>query len=476
MRFSIENIGAINKAIVDIDGITIIAGENNVGKSTIGKALFAFLRNMNDWKKIYDQVCVKAITKFLYDNSIWLEDFCMANSGAKRRRTSKADLLINQYANADDFLVALEDYRVAREDDQHYNKPLVIADAKNTLETYLWNYCFSYLSLYFKENKDELLRVYESKLSRWISQTLKDAERLNLDGVELQKKVISNSFESVFQNQYRKFGTNKSTILFTYNNREIHFEVDDEGERLDNIVFINNNIHFIESPKIFDYIANYRFGQETKATLRRMMVPNTFRTNIYPIANYRSNPSPVYDFEKELNPILNHLSDVMGGQAEFHQKTGLVFKDRVLDVPIKSANVSTGLKSIALLEYALRIGAIERGDILILDEPEINLHPEWQIEYAKAIVALQKIFDLKFIITSHSPFFMRAIECFTDINGTMDNLNVYRVSCSDRASMHEVTNVSYSEYGMSDLYEDLSEPLDKLDALLDEKYGAEDGE
>ena len=160
MRFSIENIGAINKAIVDIDGITIIAGENNVGKSTIGKALFAFLRNMNDWKKIYDQVCIKAITKYLYENSIWLEDFCMANSGAKRRRTSKADLLINQYANADDFLVALEDYRVAREDDQHYNKPLVMADAKNTLETYLWNYCFSYLSLYFKENKYELLRGF----------------------------------------------------------------------------------------------------------------------------------------------------------------------------------------------------------------------------------------------------------------------------------------------------------------------------
>ena len=330
--------------------------------------------------------------------------------------------------------------------------------------------------MYFKKNKYELFSLYERELSGWISRTLNDAHRLNLDEVELQKSAISNSLGSVFQSQYRKFGTSKSKIVFADNTREIHFEVDDTGEHLDNTIYINNNIYFIESPKIYDYIANYKFGHNTKEDLRRMMVPNTFRAMISPSTSYRNGPNSANNIENELIPILDHLTDVMGGRAEFLQKSGLMFKDRVLDIPINSVNVSTGLKSIALLEYALRIGAIERGDILILDEPEINLHPEWQIEYAKAIVELQKIFDLKFIITSHSPFFMRAIECFTDINWTMDNLNVYRVSCSDRASTHEVTNVSYSEYGMSDLYEDLSAPLDKLDELLNEKYGVEDEE
>lgn len=469
MRFSIENIGAIDSATVDIDGITIIAGENNVGKSTIGKALFAFLRNMNDWKKIYDQVCVEAITKFLYQNSIWLEDFCMANSGAKRRRTSKTDLLISQYANEENFHVALEDYQL-------YNESVGSEGAAETLTAQLKSYCLDYLSLYFKKSKNELFNLYESELSGWISRTTKDAQRINLDEVELQKKAISNSLESVFQNQYRKFGSSKSTIALTTSTREIHFEVTNTNEYLDKTIYINKNIHFIESPKIYDYIANYKFGYNAKWYLRRMMVPNTFRSVISPVTSYHIRTNSTNDVETELNPILDHLTEVMGGQAEFLQKTGLVFKDRVLDAPINSANVSTGLKSIALLEYALRIGAIERGDILILDEPEINLHPEWQIEYAKAIVELQQAFDLKFIITSHSPFFMRAIECFTDIYGTMDNLNVYRVSCSDRASTHEVVNVSYSEYGMSALYEDLSAPLDELDELLNKKYGAEDGE
>lgn len=39
---------------------------------------------------------------------------------------------------------------------------------------------------------------------------------------------------------------------------------------------------------------------------------------------------------------------------------------------------------------------------------------------------------------------------------------------------HSIENVSYSEYGMTDLYDDLSAPLEELEKLLEEKYGGED--
>ena len=173
----------------------------------------------------------------------------------------------------------------------------------------------------------------------------------------------------------------------------------------------------------------------------------------------------------EISGLLNRLENVMGGRAEYLQKRGLEFKNDYLKEPIRAVNVSTGLKSLALLEYALRIGAIQKGDILILDEPEINLHPEWQVEYAKALVELQKIFDLKFIITSHSPYFMRAIEVFMDKEETMDCLNVYQVSKDEKTGEREVENVMYSEFGMTELYEQLSAPLEKIEELLNEKYG-----
>ncbi len=44
MKLSLKNMGKIGAATIEINGITVIAGENNTGKSTVGKALY-FLQN-----------------------------------------------------------------------------------------------------------------------------------------------------------------------------------------------------------------------------------------------------------------------------------------------------------------------------------------------------------------------------------------------------------------------------------------------
>jgi AAA15 family ATPase/GTPase len=40
MFLNIKGIGKISDSQIKMDGITVIAGENNTGKSTFGKALF----------------------------------------------------------------------------------------------------------------------------------------------------------------------------------------------------------------------------------------------------------------------------------------------------------------------------------------------------------------------------------------------------------------------------------------------------
>ena len=53
MKISLENIGKVKTANIEINGITVIAGENNTGKSTVGKALFSiFYSFLNVEKKI----------------------------------------------------------------------------------------------------------------------------------------------------------------------------------------------------------------------------------------------------------------------------------------------------------------------------------------------------------------------------------------------------------------------------------------
>ena len=56
MILLLENIGKIKKAEIDIKGITIIAGENNTGKSTVGKVLYSIFNSFYDIKgQIYQQ-------------------------------------------------------------------------------------------------------------------------------------------------------------------------------------------------------------------------------------------------------------------------------------------------------------------------------------------------------------------------------------------------------------------------------------
>ena len=53
MKLTINNIGKLKNAEVEINGITVIAGENNTGKSTVGKVLWSVF---NSFYKVYEQI------------------------------------------------------------------------------------------------------------------------------------------------------------------------------------------------------------------------------------------------------------------------------------------------------------------------------------------------------------------------------------------------------------------------------------
>lgn len=65
MKLSVKNIGKIAEAEIEINGIAVIAGENNTGKSTMGKALYAVF---NGFYRIKDQIFrerVRSISRYL---------------------------------------------------------------------------------------------------------------------------------------------------------------------------------------------------------------------------------------------------------------------------------------------------------------------------------------------------------------------------------------------------------------------------
>lgn len=48
MRLEIKNLAKVKYANIDVDEITVIAGQNNTGKSTIGKVLYSVFNSLHD--------------------------------------------------------------------------------------------------------------------------------------------------------------------------------------------------------------------------------------------------------------------------------------------------------------------------------------------------------------------------------------------------------------------------------------------
>lgn len=70
-------------------------------------------------------------------------------------------------------------------------------------------------------------------------------------------------------------------------------------------------------------------------------------------------------------------------------------------------NLSMGIKAFTIIRTLLEKGEIHEKDVMVLDEPEIHLHPEWQLIYAELIVLLEKYLHLTILIHYTQSLFSR---------------------------------------------------------------------
>ena len=66
-------------------------------------------------------------------------------------------------------------------------------------------------------------------------------------------------------------------------------------------------------------------------------------------------------------------------------------------------NASSGIKSIGLLQYLVVSKALKKGSILFWEEPEVHLHPEWQLRMIELFIELMNA-GVKIVFSTHSPY------------------------------------------------------------------------
>ena len=126
-------------------------------------------------------------------------------------------------------------------------------------------------------------------------------------------------------------------------------------------------------------------------------------------------------------------------------------------------NVSSGLKPFLLLQRLLLNGSLEENGILVMDEPEVHLHPEWQLVYAELIVLLQKEFNMHILLNTHSPYFLDAIDVYSHKHDVAEKCKYYLAEDNDGVAV-----ISDASDNLDKLYGKLARPLQVLE---NERYG-----
>ena len=429
MELNINNFAKIEKADITIDGITVIAGENNTGKSTVGKILFSVFNSLSNVEEKVREERLKEIkntNRFIIQNRLFESDKI---SKMPLRMVFEMEKKINkEIQNIVQNNIVLEETQVREilKNTASEMPESLIADASSEV-------C---------ANTNEILNLPEKNIimeivSRYFKNVFTSSQIAPLSNSRNENSVVSLNIKE------------KSEIL-TFENSTCK-EIDDNIKILHKAIYIDN-------PFIIDELLKDRSnGQNPMNQMLLELMEDGFtmqgRVMDGVIESVRA--------KEKLSEIYKILSGVIDGEIVINQgKEEFGLKKNGFSEPISLHNLSTGMKSFAILKMLLENGSLKEKDVVILDEPEIHLHPQWQIVYAELIVLLQKSFDLSVVVTTHSPYFVDAINLFSCKYGTDKQVNYYlSENNGDTVSMNCVTA------NLELVYQKMASPIQMLDTL-----------
>lgn len=393
IRIKVQDFRAIKNADLNLNGITVVAGENGSGKSTISKLLYNIFKTSID----FDQKAIYRIRRELTEIISFFDRisrefdlFGFENQPEYNWRLLLRNLDSSKYnANIQKSLIKFTEDII-----NFYRKsPEKLKGKHAELQTKrLVIYLKSIYSVY---PEDDIIHLLES-LKTHINEVF-----------EKHFKTIEERSLSVWHEEMiRYFGTNLIP-------QKVYLEeygvpiIDRENNRLTPVHSVQNVI-YIDTPMVLgiDSPSNFSHWNDLNNLLRH---------------NHE------YYIDDEI--LDNRMDEIIKGRV-YYSKINSIFEDdfyyeredgEVYDL----LNCATGLKSFAIISLLYNNGLLNKNTLLIIDEPEAHLHPQWVVEYARLIVLLHKNYNIKFFIASHHPDMISAIRYISEKEGQLSGLNFY---------------------------------------------------
>lgn len=389
MKINFKNLGAVKEATIDLDKkLIVFCGPNNTGKTYVSYAIYGIIEGLKNQFFSTGDI-------FSKDNLIELID----------KKSVSIDLSIDKLYN--------------------YNK----------------------LVLGFKNNLNSLYGISESEVKR----LMKDVDVKFL----VSKDEFSSTISKSEFNITRDLGFIELRFVKKRNNSTLLIElIKFEEGNIDSIFsdFIGNKIYaiFIRYPAFSSHIFSvernsiYTFSKELSVK-RNMLIDemqkiadskkmNPFewmskRSTRYPlpirdgleiaedIVNYQKKESEFASFANEIE------SDILNGKVSANKDGEVVFasnkaKSKKLPIHLSASLVKTLSSVIFYLKYLAK-----PNDLIIIDEPELNLHPDNQIILIRIFAKLIKK-GFRILISTHSDYVIRELNNLIMLSSINNNQKI----------------------------------------------------
>lgn len=425
MKLILKNIGLLKHAEVTLQKLCVIAGENDNGKSTVGKIVFCIVKAINRYKEDLQE------SKEFQINEKTDEIFFLLRDGLRPTSPEVMDILrgvrnsSRQRMNTAEQLDALDE-------------SIQLVFDKVEFEP---------------EGKQSILNVRAE-----IQAILDQPENVN--------QSIENAFNKVFASEFDAslllYGATEGSIQLVENETSlIHLNVKRDGVRLigevepialkeatfiDSPLILNNHDLLARSQTLLD-IDQRRSGRLglPYTTLHTKDLFNKLRVPVLPLDIFLQDKTVLFD---EIKTIIE------GEIAYDRSERDFIFQRQGELISIK--NTASGIKVFGLLQILIANDFVDKNTVLIFDEPENHLHPKWQLKLAKLLVALVEK-GVYVLVSSHSPYLIEALK------RGVDHIGMTKQAHFTLAQGGCITD----EDKLSEIFEVLAEPFEefrKMDA------------
>ncbi|NBM92716.1 MULTISPECIES: AAA family ATPase [Proteus] len=447
MKIVFSNIGSVSEASIELSNLTVISGENDSGKTTVSKIAYALGQASSSFK--YD---FKKHQNYEIRN-LFDELYMYLTRGLKRN--------------------IFHDERVGN---LHYEINSKEKELDSELNEFLYNLrrdsMFVGLSAFEMQRIDNLVTrllkmdIYNERIATKISELLSKIKlKLEELGSEPTSKFIHRALKSEFSDEIIKKNNNNENILAKLSLFDSDFEIfniifddkkviDFSGDTLLRI----SDSTFVEGPSVFQVCSALNGGVFDRDFFNQNNRKN--KSIPYHLLDLCSKLNGTRETLNSINDLCHNsawnISNFYNGFMDYESKQEF-FQLNKDGYKFPGNNTSSGMKAIAILDLLIKGGYINKDSILILDEPETNLHPRWQKKYAKAITELA-CSGARILVNTHSPYMLEALKIYSHLNDNEEYS--YRFYFSKK----EKNGVSFvNTHGdISEIISALSEPLNEL--------------